>query len=368
MHRRSFLQLGVASALALAALPGQRLFAGTQAGALRFASAVTDSSGQHAITIAEASGREIFNIPVAERCHAGCMRPGSAQAVVFERRPGRHLYVIDLDAGQLTRQLHAGPEHHFYGHGVFSNDGSRLYATANHFTTGEGVMRVYDTRDYSLIADYPVGGMDPHEVRLHPDGNTLIIALGGIHTHPDYDRIKLNLDSMAPALVLMDRRTGAITQRHEPSHHQLSCHHLDVSSEGIVIAGYQFEGPVWEAPPLIARLDTRTGSFSEIELPEDLQAGMRNYTASVAISPGSPFAAVSAPRGNQVVLLDYLTGALLHIVEIPDVAGILAQDAAHFIATSGRGGVYLIDARSGQSARISNDGLRWDNHLSLLGA
>src|SRR5690606_18352847 len=105
----------------------------------------------------------------------------------------------------------AVPGEHFVGHGVFSPDGSRLYAPASRYDEGKGIVVVYDaTQGFRRIATYDLQGTGPHELTLHPDGETLIIGLGGILTHPDYDRIKLNLDTMDPALILMNRRSGNI--------------------------------------------------------------------------------------------------------------------------------------------------------------
>ncbi len=222
---------------------------------------------------------------------------------------------------------------------------------------------MYDAQhEYQLKGSLEVGGIGPHEVRLHPDGQTLVVALGGIRTHPDHDRMKLNLSDMQPALLLLDRDSGRVVQRHEPSHHQLSCRHIDVSPEGIVIAGYQFEGPTWETPPLVARLDCAQEAFSEIRLPA--QSDLRNYIASVAIDPVSHVAAVTAPRGNRAVLLDYLSGEHLETLEITDVAGAIADKQA-FMFTSGMGGIHR--SRASHVNRIEDTDLRWDNHLTSTG-
>ncbi|MFT6466727.1 DUF1513 domain-containing protein [Halopseudomonas sp.] len=367
MNRRRFVQLGLAALVLSGPLAGCTRLRAERDRPQRFLSAADDASGQHLITLADHHGHVLARVPVAGRCHGGCVRPGSTQVAVFARRPGRELYILDGRDGALLHQLSSGDKHHFYGHGVFSEDGQYLYATANHFSDGQGQVRVYDARQqYQWVADFPVGGMDPHELRLHPDGNTLVIAMGGILTHPDYDRIKLNLDSMRPALVLMNRHTGKIEQRHEPSHHQLSCHHLDVSSEGVVIAGYQFEGPEWERPPLIARLDSRSGSFSEVALPAEALAAMNNYVASVAVSTQGPLAAITAPRGNRVVLINYLRGEYVADIHLPDAAGVLPAPHGGFVVTSGLGGIYLLDEQRLTATLLNAEKLHWDNHLTAL--
>ncbi|WP_165855576.1 DUF1513 domain-containing protein [Marinobacter sp. JSM 1782161] len=366
LSRRHFLQ-ATAAGLMAAGTGRLTLAAGLNREPL-ILSAVDDPAGKHFIAGIDLQGRPRFRLPVADRCHGGCARPASDQALLFARRPGRHFYVVDTARGETVATIAAGTDHHFYGHGVFSPDGRFLYVTMNHYTTSEGLVRVYDAdRNYRAVRDMPVDGIGPHELRLHPDGETLIVALGGIETHPDYDRIKLNLDTMQPALLLMDRHSGKIRERHEPSHHQLSCRHLDVSPDGIVIAGYQYQGPEWETPPLIARLDTRRGTFDEISLPDDLQPRLRNYTASIACSHTGPYTVVTAPRGGLVVVINHATGALVRHLDVADVAGALPLADDSFVVSSGNGSVQRIHADSAGTETLSHSDMRWDNHLTLFG-
>lgn len=365
MQRRQFIQLSLAGVAAAWAFPafasGDRRAAG-----LRFLSSVDDGLGGHFIAAADNTGAQLFSIPVAERCHSGCLHPQAHQAVILSRRPGVNLYVINMLDGSLEAVVEAGDDFHFYGHGVFNKAGDRFYATANHYPSGEGVIRVYAADDgYRHLEDLALGGMDPHELRLHPDGEQLVVALGGIKTHPDYGRIKLNLESMRPALVVLDRRSGTIAQRYEPSHHQLSCHHLDISPGGIVIAGYQFEGDKWQTPPLVARLDTRNGNFSELDAGAQ-QPELGNYTASVAVHPLSAIAAVTAPRGNTVILLDYRAGRVIGLVPVPDPGGVLAEPDGAFLVSSGHGGLYRIRGACEAPELIAQHPMRWDNHLTRI--
>lgn len=366
LSRRGFLKasLAGASVTAVSACSTGPLL-GRSAPPLELVSAVNDAEGRHYIGGVDSSGRQRFQIPVAERCHGGCPQPHGDHVVVFARRPGREMHVINTRTGQLERSVQAGDGYHYYGHGVYSPDARLLYVTMNNYHTSAGLVRVYDAFDgYRQVADFDLQGIGPHELRLHPDGNTLIVALGGIETHPDYDRIKLNLDRMEPALLLLDRHSGEITSRYTPSHHQLSCRHLDVSPDGVVIAGYQYEGPEWETPPLLARLDTATGEFSEPELPLEELAGLRNYTASIAISRHAPLAVITAPLGNRAIIINYRTGELLQRIAVQDVAGALPFGERDFVVSSGSGGVYVLSADSDQALPHGSYPVRWDNHLT----
>lgn len=331
----------------------------------RYLSAVDNAQGRHFLRVS-ADAVAGIDLPTARRGHGSCQRPGRAEAVIFDRRPGRQFHVIGLDVPQVTATIDAEADHHFFGHGTFSPDGRFLYATANHIPTGQGVICVYDaSRGYRFTTAFPVGGMDPHEIRLMPDGESLVIALGGIHTDPNYERIKLNLDTMQPAVVLMDRHTGTILQRHTPSNHQLSAHHLDVAPDGTVVVGYQYEGPDWEAPPLIGVLNSHAGRYDEVAFDDLNLRQLRNYIASVAVNPRTGLAAVTAPRGNLVALFDYRTHELERLVSVADVAGVVAEDLG-FVVSSGHGGLYRVDRDRDQATLLGSLDQRWDNHLTRL--
>ncbi|SDS29034.1 hypothetical protein SAMN05216421_1251 [Halopseudomonas xinjiangensis] len=355
------------SGIALSALPWsiRQARAATPVG--RILSAVDDTSGRHFIHLGHGADATGVDFPVTQRCHGGCQRPGSGEAVIFDRRPGRFFHVLDIANGQVRAHIEAATDYHFFGHGAFSPDGGLLYATANHIPSGEGQICVYDARSgYGLIDVYPVGGIDPHEIRLMPDGSSLVIAMGGILTHPDYERIKLNLDTMQPAVVLMDRLSGKILQRHTPSNHQLSAHHLDVDSRGMVVVGYQYEGPEWDTPPLIGVLDSKQQTYREITFEDGVQRQLRNYVASVALDSSSGLAAITAPRGNLVAVFDYSSGTLQRLVAVPDVAGVLV-DGETFVVSSGRGGLYRVDPQRDEAVLLGSQDQRWDNHLTRIG-
>jgi hypothetical protein len=111
-----------------------------------------------------------------------------------------------------------------------------------------------------------------------------------------------------------------------------------------------------------ARLDPRSGTFAEIALPEKQQGSLHNYITIMALDSSSHVAALTAPRGNRGILLNYLSNEHIDTGEIKDVAGAIAGHQQGFIFTSGLGGVYR--SQQSRAVRIENSDLRWDNHLT----
>jgi hypothetical protein len=253
---------------------------------------------------------------------------------------------------------------HFYGHGAFSPDGGLLYATENDFDNAAGMIGIYDARDgFRRIGEFPTHGVGPHELILLGDGRTLAIANGGIETHPDFGRAKLNLPTMKPSFVFVDRLTGDLLEKHElpPDLHQLSIRHMDIDGNGTVWFGCQHEGPASELPLLVGKVE-RGKAFNLVDMPEKILGGFRNYIGSVAANRDTGMVAVSSPQGNAYAVLEASTGKVLSATSLTEVCG-LAPDRGGFIVSTGTGEIVAPG-----SAPIHEPDYVWDNHMLRIEA
>jgi hypothetical protein len=204
------------------------------------------------------------------------------RAAVFARRPGTFAWIVELDKQQVIHQINAISGRHYYGHGEFSNDGNWLYCTENDYVAGVGCVGAYDAkRGFRRSGEIPSYGIGPHEVRRLADGRTLVIANGGIRTHPDTPRIKYNVDKIRSNLAYVDATTGKLLHRHEPPRkwHQLSIRHIDRTADDWIAIAMQFEGRQNLGPPLVA-LQQGDAELQLLSAPPLAQRRMRNYCGS----------------------------------------------------------------------------------------
>ena len=190
INRRDTLRL-LAGGVVGSLLPLSSSVEAAASGARRYLSARADTAGGYRVSGFSASGTLLFDLPLPGRGHSFAVRPGGHTAVHFARRPGRFALVVDLVRGAVDRRLETPADRHFYGHGVFSLDGRLLYATENDFSGERGVIGVYDANaDYRRIGELESHGIGPHDIHLLSDGETLVVANGGIATRPDLPRVK----------------------------------------------------------------------------------------------------------------------------------------------------------------------------------
>ena len=329
-------------------------------------SARDDSHGKHYAVGYRLDGTQVFATEVAQRCHDVVEHPSQPVALFVARRPGTESYLIDLRDGRLLQTVRSQPNRHFYGHGVFHKSGEWLYTTDNDTSDpGRGLLTVYryDNGQLHHSGELSTHGLGPHQVSWMPDGETFVIANGGIRTEAE-SRKEMNLHAMEPSLVLL-QRDGTLISKETLSQQMNSVRHLAIASDGTILAGQQFMGDAHEPAELLAI--KRPGQpFQAFPIEAEQRDAMAQYTASVAVHSDLRLVALTAPRGNRFFIWDLDSGAVRLDAPLPDCAGVGAVKDG-FVVTSGQGRCRYYDCRSASISPQALDlpaGL-WDNHLHL---
>ena len=305
------------------------------------------------------------------RAHEIVMHPDRQHLLIVSRRPGTWCLLYDLKQDLVVNKLLANEGQHFYGHAVFDPSGNFLYTTENDIASGQGLITKRDARlGYAITQQFPSGGIGPHQLLMLSDQRTLVIANGGILTRPDRGREKLNLESMTPNLSYLDSRDGTLIEQVAlpPQLHQLSIRHIACNEQNTIAFAMQYQGDGSDRVPLFGTHQLGQ-SMCIAELPEQTLKSMNQYCGSVCFEPSGRYIAVSAPRGNRMVIWDTQSSELYDDIRCPDGCGVAAAGRNQFVFSNGRGGLYryLVATKSLQRVdQVSPHGSRisWDNHLS----
>jgi hypothetical protein len=364
MKRRDFLGLGLGTLATAAALGGWTLSRHSRQPLLL--SARNDTEGRHFAVGYQLDGQQVFRTQVGERCHDVVSHPHLPLALFVGRRPSKHSYLIDCRDGRLVQTLEASADRHFYGHAVFHHGGEWLYSSENDTRDpGRGVLGVYrlvagQLQHHSELSSHGIG---PHQLLWLPDGETLVVANGGIRTEAD-SREALNLAAMESSLVVM-QRGGALLSKEQLPAQMNSIRHLACASDGTIVSGQQYQGDPSDAAPLLAI--KRPGQpLQAFPVAEAQRQAMQQYCASLAIHDHLRLLALTAPRGNRLFIWDLDSAAVRLDVALPDCAGVGAV-AEGFVVSSGTGRCRLYDCRGAQvlSHALTLPAGLWDNHLRL---
>lgn len=315
--------------------------------------------------------------------------------VVMGRRPSEKFWVLDTSNGQVQHAIKADVNRHFYGHACYSLDGNLLYVTENDTVSLAGKIGIYDANDaYKKVAEFDSYGIGPHELIMHPDSETLVIANGGIKTE-QASREELNLDTMRPSLVYLNRHNGTLLEQVIPDHNQMSIRHLAMHNDGSVMIGIQFQGEKHINVPLVLTHQRGDASFTPLTMPNNQWQRFHQYIASVAVDSERNLLCVTTPIGGCAAIYDLYTRELIDDISLPDCAGasVLSNagsstnkvgdsiESSGFIVSDGQGQLTALrvsvssevelDANDAeQHARIIKDSklhmMSFDNHLQAL--
>jgi hypothetical protein len=365
--RRNFL-IASASALAvggtgLAALLSRDHYRDT------LLSAFEDERGDQYIGGLQLATRHVFGARVPMRAHGCAVHPHDPMRVLFfARRPGTQAFELDRKTNQVRSVLTTPHGRHLAGHGTFSHDGAWLYTPEHDYEKARGVLAVRDTRTFDVVAQLDTHGIDPHEVLLSADGKRLIIANGGIMTHPRSYRRKLNIPTMDPSLCVLDATSGACLEQWRLPDHLLSIRHLAPSTNGTVAIGLQYEGAPEAAPSVAALYRPGTG-LKLLEIPAEGRAHVHGYVASVAVSDASDAIAAACPYGKGIACWSLSTAAYMGFTDASETYGVSRLDDGALIASQRDGTVFTLSAARLRSRFVTLDRespIRWDDHWTSV--
>lgn len=304
----------------------------------------------------------LFRIPLPARGHAAAAHPVRPEAIAFARRPGTFAIVIDCVSGTEKARLTAPQGRHFYGHGAFSSRGDWLFTTENDYEAGRGCVGVWDVHaGYKRTAEFDSGGIGPHDIKRLPASEMLVIANGGIDTHPDTGRTKLNIATMQSNLAYIENGTVVETAGLPPEHQKNSMRHLAVNGAGDVAIGMQWQGD-GPAPALVA-YHTRGAEITQATLSDAMLRSLNGYIGSIAFAQDGTAIATTSPRGSILDIYDAAEMSLVHRVPFADVCGV-APARQGFALTTGTGALgFHHDKHQTLKAQTSQN---WDNHLILI--
>lgn len=311
---------------------------------------------QYTAVVADEFGNPIRQVPLPERGHGVATNAAFHHAVAFARRPGTFFMVFDYMTAEVIKVSLASKHRHYYGHGVFSNDGQWLYATEGERGSSRGIIGVYDVKaNYEKVAEFSGFGVGPHEVIVMPD-DSLAIGVGGVHTN---GRKPLNLETMIPSLSYLDPN-GELIGQYGLNDHHLSIRHLAHDGDKTVLCGQQYRGEPDEYPSLLA-MHTKGGKMIPLRAEPEQWARFNHYIASIAAT--DEWILATSPRGNCYGIWSKSTQKLVELAPLADASGVVALQGL-FRVSSGAGGV-ITQYRPDHKTRIQS-GVQWDNHWSSI--
>lgn len=292
--------------------------------------------------------------------------------IAFARRPGMEAVVVDIEKQQVKPAFTCAEGFHLLGHGCFNVDGTQLYTAESDYINGQGKIVVRDGETFKVLQVWDSGGIGPHEIKLMRDGKTLVVANGGLLTHPETGRKVHNLDTMQSNLCYLDTSSGACLEKVTVPENKASIRHLDIASDGSVAFALQVQREAMSTNDLVPLVGVHRRGSDVIFLQnhETLLTQMQDYVGSVAVSDRHRVVGATSPKGNVAIFWNINTHDIAGYHLLFDVCGITTCDHGDtFVLSNSAGELRYISAttfKENESRRVVNAAVNWDNHLFAI--
>lgn len=362
INRRGFV---LGSAAVLATVGGFSAWNRSQRRHGTLLSAFENAGGDQFIGGVSLETGEIFGARVPMRAHGCAIDPTDSRRVIFfARRPGTQAFELRRDTLQVRTIFKTTAGQHLAGHGVFSEDGKLLFTPEHDYQRVRGVIAVRDTSTFKVLGEIDTRGIDPHEIVWSADRRSLLVANGGIMTHPRTFRRKLNIPTMDPSLCSIDAARGECTEQWRLQDHLLSIRHLAIATDGRAAAGLQYEGDPLRAPGIVALYRPADG-LQLLTAPAAERERFRGYVASITISETHDLIAAACPYGNGVACWSLASATYRGFIAAGETYGVSPLTDGAVIASQRDGTAYALDENRLRSQFLKLGdaaSIRWDDH------
>jgi uncharacterized protein len=364
LSRRKFV---LASASATALVAGGALFASrSHAHTGTLLSAYEDARGDQYVGGLSLRDEQVFGALVPMRAHGCAIHPTEPNRVLFfARRPGTQAFELDRSTMQVRTVFTTQQGQHLAGHGAYSANGEFVFTPEHDYERARGVVVVRDARSFAVVGEIGTHGIDPHELAWMPDGKSLLVANGGIMTHPRTFRRKLNIPSMDPSLCVLDAASGECKGQWRLPDHLLSIRHVAMTRDGTTAVGLQYEGNKEQAPGIVALYRPQSATFRLLTAPAEEMRRFQGYVASIAISETHDVIAAACPYGGGVACWSLRDERYLGFIAASETYGLSRVADGSILASQRDGTAFDLDETRLRSQFLkisSSQPIRWDDH------
>ncbi len=251
----------------------------------------------HYVTGLNRDYKVIFETPIPGRGHGVALRPGQRPGIGGIRpsarqfrTPLRYRFRCGETLAALLRRAA------FLRTRSVLQGGRYLFSTENDFGRGRGVIGVWDAQQaYRRVKEWSSGGIGPHEISLSEDFRSLLVANGGVRTHPATGHQKLNIETMEPNLAIIDIGSGRVLESYrfdQPRHQLLYILHLAMGKSRDVCMALQDQDPTSDLQPLFALRRPHSPRLELLESPEPVTRRLQGFGGAVAIDQSGRIAAI----------------------------------------------------------------------------
>lgn len=237
--------------------------------------------------------------------HSFTVHPQDSRRVWAVGKWQRAAVEVDIHSGRVLQSVQAPEESPFAGHAVFSADTQSLFFPANNSRTGRGEIRVHSSFSGKLRDIIEVGVNSLHDCQIFADGTLLLTCVGRKNNK--------NLEWQKTSVFFVDVENKKIKeQRFISDDHQWLTHVTRLGGESYMATStpyltvsnsLELSGAVY--------FGRRGEELKRVILPAEVSGLIKNEFLSTSVDPVRKIAAVTNPRGGNIIWVNSETGEYL---------------------------------------------------------
>ncbi len=220
---------------------------------------------------------------------------------------GHKSALIDVRDKKILTITESSENHEFFGHMLFNADGTHFVDSEYAAQQPVGRLAIRDSSTMKMVDAFSSYGAWPHDTYSPDNGKTIMVANGG---HGD-SKSNISWVDFASGKLLhqLDMEAG----------NYVDYQHVIMSHDGwLCIAGKSKK----QTAELIKFVSPDGRAYSP-DIPKDLMVKMRDETLSMTLLGKSGLMAITIPKSNVVLVINYKTQKLIEAIAIDYPKGVL---------------------------------------------
>ena len=285
--------------------------------------------------------KDFFEVPLGFDVHGFMRDPANPHRVWALEKWGTHAAEIDIPGKQALSEMQSPENAYFQGHGVFSQNGDRMFFTYRNLETGLGHLTGYDSQKRAPLFDTPFDASGVHDVHLF-DKNTLVIAYSGLKAGPGVLPEK-GVRVGSSALLYFDIEKEQVTHKNPIEDDKRHIGHLALTSTGAAIALTSLQNNDPAVRGRIYLSSSPTAPLERIDWPQEVDDMMKLGLLSVDVDEKQNLAAITNLGAGTVALVDISTKKFLKAFDDCHALGVSFDSYTGKFIVSGSG-IFTIDS------------------------
>jgi hypothetical protein len=244
--------------------------------------------------------------------------------LVFEKK-GNGGCEIDLKENKVATKIPPSKGCEFYGHGGYSADAARVYATEYDAKTYEGKMVVRDAADFKILGEFPTYGDWPHDCQFIDGGKVVAVTNGGGHLE----------GGAKPCVTYVEVESGKLLEKVEFANPNINAGHLFINAQGdLAVLHAMREGLDTKEALGGLSLRPKGKSCTQMANPAEIVNAMKGETLSQAWHEKDGVIGVTNPFGNLISFWKMADTSYVSRIKLKQPRGIgLTLDAKYYAIT-----------------------------------